>query len=112
MPAFGGSYFLNADKHMNQEDFVFTIGYQGGTAIVDGQSKKKYGKLSLDELIEKKLFKSAFRYSLFSEDTEGMEKVVSAYREESGNPDITARTLKRLFGVFSAPDEETKTKVI
>lgn len=97
---------------MNRDDFIFTIGYQGGIAIVDGQSKKKYGKLSLDELIENKLYKSAFRCALFSDDTGGLERVAAAYRAESGRDDVTIETLKRLFGVFSAADEDVKTKVI
>ncbi len=97
---------------MNREDFVFTIGYQGGVALVDGRSKKKYGRFSLEELIENKLYKPAFRYALYSEDTEGLKKVASAYRAESGDSGITVETLKRLFGVFSPPGEETKTKVI
>lgn len=98
--------------NMKRDDFVFTIGYQGGIAIVDGQSKKKYGKLSLEELLNEKLFKAAFRYALFSENREEIEAVTAAYRGESGNTEVTTETLKRLFGVFSAPEEETKVKVI
>ena len=37
---------------LSRGDFVFTIGYDGASAIVDGRAKRQYGKLSTMELAE------------------------------------------------------------
>jgi len=44
---------------MKREDFLFTIGYQGDTALVDGSAKRQYGGLSTRELAAKGLLKPA-----------------------------------------------------
>lgn len=97
---------------MNREDFICSIGYQGGIALVDGQGKKKYSRLSLEELIVKKYFNQAFRFAVFNGSVEDMQKVAQAYRRESGDDGITVESLKRLFGVYESPEENIKVKVV
>ena len=93
---------------MQREDFIFTIGYQGNAAIVDKRAKNQYGRLSTMELAEKGLFKSAFCSALFSGDSVEMESFLEHYRAVSGNPDVTADNLKRVFGVFEVPESVEK----
>ena len=97
---------------MKREEFVFTIGYQGDTAIVDGQALKKYKKISTTELLEKGLYKSAFCAALYSGDENELEAVLKAYNEKSDIQYDSVLALKRLFGVFDIPEDITKVNYI
>ena len=63
---------------LSREDFVFTIGYDGPSAVVDRQAKKKYGKLSTRELVEKGLFRAAYSSAVYSKDQEELKFVAQA----------------------------------
>ena len=77
---------------LSREDFIFTIGYDGPAAIVDGQAKKRYSSLSAKELAEKGLFRAACASAIWSKDPKELEIVSEIYG--AGVP------LQRLFGVF------------
>jgi hypothetical protein len=93
-----------------REDFVFTIGYDGPTAVVDNQAKKKYGKFSTRELAEKGLFRAAYSSAVFSGDDEEFKFVAEAYGRLGGHKSDSLSdenlsqadlsTMDRLFGVF------------
>ena len=90
---------------LGREDFVFTIGYDGPIAVIDKQAKKKYGRLSTRELIEKGLFRAAFSSALYSGNAEECKYVGQAFKSLGGNSsaDISETELSalgRLFGVF------------
>ena len=95
---------------LSREDFVFTIGYDGPSAVVDKQAKKKYGRLSTRELAEKGLFRAAYSSAVFSKDTQELKFVAEAYNKlrsqsqaDKAPADLAAAdlsTLDRLFGVF------------
>ncbi|HDQ14113.1 MAG TPA: hypothetical protein ENN41_04780 [Sediminispirochaeta sp.] len=97
---------------MKREDFIFTIGYSGDTALVDGRAKKEYSKLSLDQLIEKGLWRAAFCLALYDDSQEGMLKVVQGYNEKSGASLETVHDMKRMLGIFEVPEEISKVKVL
>lgn len=97
---------------MKREDFIFTIGYQGDTAIVDGKAKKKYEKLSLRELAEKGLFKEAFCAALHSGEEADLREFLSLYRRLVPGINYEKEDLARLFGVFGVPQGITRTKII
>ena len=87
-----------------REDFVFTIGYDGPTAVIDNQAKKKYGKLSTRQLAEKGLFRAAYSSAVFSKDPDELKLVAEIYyrlqndaKREISQSDIAA--MERLFGV-------------
>lgn len=94
---------------MKKQDFMFTIGYQGDSAIIDAQARKKFAKLSLQELNEKGLYKPAFCAALFDGDENGMQTVLQAYNEGLGTDYSDIDNLKRLFGVFGVPENIVKT---
>ena len=89
---------------LSREDFVFTIGYDGPTAVVDRQARRKYGKLSTRELAEKGLFRAAYSSALYSDNKEDQKFVAEAYNQlgknskaEYSEADLSG--MNRLFGV-------------
>jgi hypothetical protein len=89
---------------MQREDFIFTIGYEGKTAIVDGQRKKKFGRLATKELAEEGLYKAAFCSAIHSENETEMNDFIRHFSEKLGHELFTLEQLKRLFGVFGIPE--------
>lgn len=85
---------------LSREEFIFTIGYDGPAAVIDGQAKKKYGSLSTKELAEKGLFRAAYSSAIWSNDPQDMEAVVEIYNRISGSSLTADSPLDRLFGVF------------
>jgi hypothetical protein len=96
---------------MTKVDFIFTIGYQGVSAIVDKNARKQYGKLTCKQLAEKGLFKPAFCSALYSGDTDTveLEKVVNIYNRISGETVPSVESMKRLLGVFDVPENISKS---
>jgi hypothetical protein len=85
---------------LSREDFVFTIGYDGPSAVVDGQAKRRYGSLSTRQLAEKGLFRAAYSSAVFSGDPADMETVLELYNKAAGVSYAAGSSLDRLFGVF------------
>ncbi|MBN1685645.1 MAG: hypothetical protein JW852_03275 [Spirochaetales bacterium] len=97
---------------MRREDYIFTVGYDGDTAIVDGKAKRRYGKLKTAELLEAGLFKPAFCSALFSGDKQEIALVIEAYNRGENTAYSSEDDLKRLFGVYEMPGDITKIKVL
>jgi len=85
---------------LSREEFIFTIGYDGPVAVVDGQAKKLYSSLSTRELAEKGLFRAAYSSALWSKDLKEQEIVAEIYNKASG-ASVPQSSLQRLFGVFT-----------
>jgi hypothetical protein len=94
----------------NRADFLFTIGYDGGVAIVDGSAKRKYGSLSGAELAERGLFRPAFRSALLSGDRAELAAALAAYNAASGAGLTADSPLDRMFGVFRV--EAPRVKIL
>jgi hypothetical protein len=85
---------------LSRADFIFTIGYDGPAAVVDGQAKRKYGSLTTKELAERGLFRAAYSSAIYSKDPAELDYVIEAYnRAAHTNYDRTS-PFDRLFGVF------------
>jgi len=84
---------------LSREEFIFTIGYDGPVAVVDGQAKKLYSSLSTRQLAEKGLFRAAYSSALWSKDPKEAEIVAEIYNKASGSS-VPQSSLQRLFGVF------------
>jgi len=97
---------------MTKIDFMFTIGYQGISAIVDKHAKRKYSKLSSNDLAEKGLFKSAFCEALFDSDIVKQKEILSIYNRISGEAIKNADSMKRLLGVFEVPSHISRVRYI
>ena len=96
---------------MTRQEFTFAIGFQGDTAIVDKRAMRQYGRLSTTELVEKGLYRAAFCNALFSGNAGDMDDFIRLFGEKTsaagqGSARLeTADQLKRLFGVYTIPDE-------
>jgi hypothetical protein len=84
---------------LSREEFIFTIGYDGPVAVVDGQAKKLYTRLSTRELAEKGLFRAAYSSALWSKDPKEPDMVAEIYNKATG-ASVPESSLPRLFGVF------------
>jgi hypothetical protein len=85
---------------LSREEFIFTIGYDGPAAVIDGQAKKRYGSLSTKQLAEKGLFRAAYSSAIWSKDPKDMDALIETYNRISGSSLTPASPLDRLFGVF------------
>jgi hypothetical protein len=85
---------------LSREEFVFTIGYDGPAAVVDGQAKKRYSKLSTRELAEKGLFRAAYSSAIWSKDPQELAAVMEIYNKTLLSPVNPDTSPERLFGVF------------
>jgi len=94
---------------LSREDFIFTIGYDGPQAVVDGQAKKRYSSLSTKELAEKGLYRAAYSSAVFSKDAKELETVLEIYNKTTGSS-VPQASLQRLFGVF--PIEVSRSIVL
>ncbi len=97
---------------ISKEDFVFTVGYRGNTAIVSGMLKRKYSKVGIEELVKNGLFKPAICYALYDNDNDALEKILSMYNELTDYKLESVEDLKRTFGVTKLPEEVNKTVVL
>ena len=97
---------------MTKVDFMFTIGYQGISAIVDKHAKKQFSKLSYTQLAEKGFFKSAFCEALFDADIVKQKDVLSIYNKLSGETINNVDSMKRLLGVFEVPSHISRVRYI
>jgi len=93
---------------ISREDFTFTIGYRGNTAIVNGSLKRKYSKMSALELAERGMFKQAICYALYTASNEDLESILEMYNEHNENKIQDTEELKRIFGITRIPEEVTK----
>jgi hypothetical protein len=86
---------------LSREDFIFTIGYDGASAIVDGRAKRQYGKLSTMELAEEGLYRAAFAsaYYEMKKDDGPMKEFIGFFNSKAGTSYTKAEELQRLFGV-------------
>lgn len=84
---------------ISREDFVFTIGYDGETAIVDGKAKAKYGRLDTMGLAAEGLYRSAFASALYSGSADELKAFAEAFNAKAGTSFSTMEQFQRLFGV-------------
>jgi len=95
---------------ISRDDFVFTIGFDGALAVVDGKAKKEYGKLSTMQLAEKGLYRAAFSSALYSGKQDEMAAFIDYFNAKAGTQYTTQTQLSRLFGVYL--DDINKTLVL
>jgi len=95
---------------ISREDFIFTIGYEGSTAVVDGKARKEFGRFSTMELAEKGLYRAAFSSALYSNKPEEMKTFMEFFNAKAGTSYSEASQLSRLFGVYL--EEVSKTLVL
>lgn len=100
---------------INREDFIFTIGYEGDVAVVDGQLKKRCRSFSTVKLAEEGMFKQAVCSAVYAgpeKRQQELEQVLSIYNSRTENPLSSVDELMRTFGVFEVPGDVARVMVI
>lgn len=86
-----------------REDFLFTIGYDGESAVVDGKAKAAYGKSGTMDLARKGLYRAAFSSALKSGMAAEMDEFIEYFSGLTGGAYRSSADLARLFGVEEHP---------
>lgn len=94
---------------MKRDDFVFTIGYSGDTAIIDKAARRRHRGADAATLLEAGLLRAAFCAAMFDEE---LDQFVPRFREATGIEVQSADELKRLFGVFAVPEELSRVNAL
>ncbi len=94
---------------MKRSDFIFTIGYQGDTAVVDGKARKRYGSMSAGELLKEGLYRPAFCAALYDGE---LETFFPDYIAATGIDASSPEALQRMYGVFEIPESVTKVSIV
>ncbi len=97
---------------MRREDFVFCIGFEGGTAIVDGRMLRRHGASSSRQLAEAGLFKQAVCSAVYNGSAQELDEVLAVYNKGTSAPMRSVDELKRTFGVSGIPEGVKKVTVV
>jgi hypothetical protein len=97
---------------MRREDFVFCIGFEGSTAIIDGRLLRRHGSQTTRQLAEAGLFKQALGSAVFSGSAQELDEVLAVYNQGTASPVGSVDELKRIFGIFGVPEGVKKVTVV
>jgi hypothetical protein len=97
---------------MRRDEYVFCIGFEGSTAIIDGRMMRRYGSRTSRQLAEAGLYKQAVCSAVFSDTPSELEEVLAVFNAKASAPVRTAEELKRIFGVSGVPEGVKKLTVV
>jgi hypothetical protein len=97
---------------MRRQDFIFCIGFEGSTAIIDGRLLRRYGSRTTRELAEAGFFKQALSSAIFSGNPQELEDVLALFNKGVRTPVGSVEELKRIFSVFGVPEGVKKVKLV
>jgi len=97
---------------MTRNAFVFCIGYNGGTAIVDRKLEAQFGRLGTRELFVKGLYKPAVASAIFAKNNEDLEWIRQEYSAVTGRELRDIDALKRTVGVGEVYETIQKTSYL
>jgi hypothetical protein len=97
---------------MRREDFIFCIGFEGSTAIIDGRMLRRHGSRSTRQLAEAGMFKQAVCSAVFNGFPGELDEVLSLYNARTQGPIASVEELKRTFGVTGVPEGVKKVTVV
>jgi hypothetical protein len=84
---------------MKREDFMFTVGFDGATAVVDGEMRRRYGRSTVADLLAAGHYRPAACAALWDGDESAVQLVIEAFNRISGGSLRAREDLVRLFGV-------------
>ena len=95
---------------MKREDFMFTVGFDGAAAVVDGEMRRRYARSSIADLLKAGFYRAAACAALWDDDEAAVQLVIEAFNKASGGALQARDDLVRLFGapmqVLKAPSGE------
>lgn len=84
---------------MRRSEFVFCIGYSGGTAIIDRRLFTENSRFTSIQLAEKGLFKPALAGALWDENPQDQAAILEIFNQRSPQKIASVEILKRALGV-------------
>jgi len=84
---------------MTRNAFVFCIGYNGGTAIIDRKLEAQFGRMGTRELFAEGLYKPAVASAIFAKNTDDLEWLRLEYGRLTDQDLRDVDSLKRTVGV-------------
>ncbi len=97
---------------MTRNAFVFCIGYNGGTAIVDRKLEAQYGRLTTRELFARGLYKPAVASAIFAKSDDDLGWIFQEYVRVTGKALRDVDALKRTVGVGEVYQSILKTSFL
>ncbi len=97
---------------MRRADFVFCMGYDGSTAIVDGRLQRRHGGLDAAGLAAVGLYKQALAMAAFDGDEAAATAILAHYNAHTAHPVGTVEELERLYGTTAPPEGVTKVNAV
>jgi len=97
---------------MTRNAFVFCIGYNGGTAIVDRKLEAQYGRLGTRELFAQGLYKPAVASAIFAKNDTDLQWLRQEYSRVTGRELRDVDALKRTVGVGEVYDPIQRTSYL
>ena len=97
---------------MKRQEYVFTIGYSGDTAIIDGKAMRQYSSLSTEELVSRGFYRQAMASALFSANQQEAETVLARYNQAAGADFQRPEQLERVFGLVKPEGLEVKPRIL
>ena len=97
---------------MRREDYVFCIGFEGSTAIVDGKLQRRFSSYTTRQFAEQGMFKQALCSAVWGGKPEELEEVLSIFNQKTTAPVRTVEELSRIFGVSAVPEGVKKVTTI
>ncbi len=84
---------------MKREDFMFTVGFDGATAVVDGEMRRRYSRATVADLVAAGYYRQAACAALWDDDEAAVRQVIEAFNEATGAGLRSREDIVRLFGV-------------
>jgi hypothetical protein len=97
---------------MTRNAFVFCIGYNGGTAIVDRKLEAQYGRLGTRDLFAQGLYKPAVASAVFAKSDSDLDWIRTEYSRITGKELRDVDALKRTVGVGDVFDTIQRTSYL
>ncbi|ULQ60371.1 hypothetical protein K7I13_03420 [Brucepastera parasyntrophica] len=92
---------------ISRKDAIWSIGYDGNTAIVDKAARNRYGRLTTMQLAEAGFFRAAAASALYNESDTELADVTEVYNRISGSS-YPVDAIPRLFGVARVNADKIK----
>lgn len=92
---------------IKKNDFIWHIGFQGNTAIVNRRQKNAFRNSLPQVLLEAGYFRAAFCSALWESEVEKKEGAMDAFIQSFGQSTgfkPSTDELKRMMGVYQIPD--------
>jgi hypothetical protein len=98
---------------MTKADFVWTVGYQGNTALVNKTMKSKYRNPVSSVLLEAGFLRAAFCAALWeNKERQGALEQFTQHFTSTTGLSLSTEEIMRLLGVFKLPEAAIKVQSI